>query len=157
MGLENGEERLNWPAHPAADRVAVAIVSSVSARSDFRTLLAWGRQASPSASRGTLRAWCHSAGIVPHLALDFARAIRCVHLSETVGGGPTQYLDFVDPRALRRFLARGSLLLLVDRATPYNVADFLHAQSFLEDRELVAAVRRLWSSGSPPAARPEWH
>src|SRR2546426_12318855 len=97
-------KRAGFRAH-AAERWAQAVLGIIRADADPRTLAGWGRTI--GTSRGALRAWCRAAHIQPRRALDFARLLRAVVISQGKHLDLMNLLDGVDDRTLIGLLKRG--------------------------------------------------
>jgi len=133
----------------SARRVAVAIVTSIAAVRDFRTIQAWGKAATPGLSAGTLRRYCRTARIVPRCALDCARLLRAVRLAETHGCAIGDVLDISEDRTLKRLLARGSVEILMEQAD-WSLREFIDRQRFIIDAHVLGEIRRALASTSAP-------
>jgi hypothetical protein len=115
----------------------------------------WGRTL--GASRGSLRAWCRAAHIQPRCALDFARLLRAVVISQGTAFDLTNLLDVVDDRTLVRLLKRGGVLELKDRTSPPSPGEFISNQIFVRQDAALSAVRQFLkgqesSSGEPQSS-----
>jgi hypothetical protein len=131
----------------AADRWAQAVLGIIPSDADPRTLAGWGRTI--GTSRGALRAWCRAAHIQPRRALDFARVLRSVVISQGKHLDLMNLLDVIDDRTLIRLLKRGGVLELKDRRSPPTVAEFISKQTFVRNDLATAAVLRLFNNEKP--------
>lgn len=131
----------------SADRLARAIALATESPADPRTLNAWGQ--SVGVSRGALRVWCNAAGVPARSCLDFLRVLRAVILSQNQTWDLLSILDVVDKRSLFQLLDRGGVRQLYREEAP-GVADFLAAQRFIENEQVLEAVSRRLNA-SPPA------
>lgn len=138
-------KRTGFRAH-AADRWARAVLGIIRSDADPRTLAGWGRTI--GTSRGALRAWCRAAHIQPRHALDFARVLRAVVISQGKHLDLMNLLDVVDDRTLIRLLKRGAVLELKDRRSPPTAAEFISKQTFVRNDLATSAVLRLFSEKS---------
>ena len=107
---------------------------------DPRTLSAWGQ--SVGVSRGALRVWCTAAHVQARSCLDLLRVLRAIVLSGNRGWDLFSALDVVDERSLVRLLNRGGMRELSRSEKPPPVSDFLTAQRFVENPQVVQAVLR---------------
>jgi hypothetical protein len=133
---------VDFRAH-AAERWARAVVRIIRSNSDPKTLAGWGRTI--GVSRGALRAWCQAAHIQPRRALDFARVLRAVVISQGQAFDLTNLLDVVDDRTVVRLLKRGGVLELEHSNSPPLPAEFISNQLFVRDDLALSAVLRLLS------------
>jgi hypothetical protein len=129
------------PRAHAAERWARAVVRIICSDSDPKTLAGWGREL--GVSRGALRTWCRAAHIQPRRALDFARVLRAVVISQGHALDLTNLLDVVDDRTLIRLLKRGDVSELKDRKSPPSTTDFITNQRFVREDLAMSAVLRL--------------
>lgn len=127
-------------ASPAARRLARAIVGVSELESDVRTLREWGRAV--AASRGSVRGWCHAAGVRPKSALAFARALRAHRLASRWHISPSDLLDFSDRRTIHRFLSRADTSPVPCSTTP-TLEDFCASQTYLPECPIVEEVMLL--------------
>ena len=131
----------------AADRLAKAMVMATNYPSDTRTLAVWGQAA--GVSRGALRVWCAAARLPARSCLDFVRVLRAVILAKTQTWDLFSTLDIVDRRSLARLLDRGGVRELSDSAKAPTVTEFLKAQRFLKNPEVIEAVSRRLTEEDP--------
>jgi CheY-like chemotaxis protein len=127
-------------ASPSARRLARAIVGVSDLESDVRTLAEWGKAI--AASRGSVRGWCHAAGVQPKSALAFARALRAYRLASKWHLPPTDVLDFADKRTAERFLSRVDTFPCSYSSTA-TLEEFCASQSYLRARPVVGEVMAL--------------
>jgi hypothetical protein len=113
---------------------------------DVRTLGEWGRAI--GASRGSLRGWCHIAGVQPCHALAFARSLRAQALALRHRLAPEHFLEFSDKRTVGRFLGRGRSAE-AGSAAPETLEAFCAAQTYLRNRLVVDEVIRLVRDAPP--------
>lgn len=138
-----GIGRVDRVSH-AADRLAGAIVLATRSPADPRTLSAWGQQI--GVSRGTLRVWCRAAHTQARACLDFLRLLRAVYVSQGHTWDLFSLLNVVDERSVGRLLDRGRLRELSQRARPPSVDEFMAAQHFIHNADVVAAVSKRLSA-----------
>jgi hypothetical protein len=135
-------KRADFRAH-AAERWAQAVLGVIRSDADPRTLAGWGRTI--GTSPGALRAWCRAAHIQPRRALDFARVLRAVVISQGEHLDLMNQLDVVDDRTLIRLLKRGGVLELKNRTSPPAPAEFISNQIFVRNAPAISAVLRLFN------------
>jgi hypothetical protein len=117
------------PAHHAARRLAELIVSVIDCDQDPTTLKRWGELATPSMSRGSVRALCYAAGVRPRDAHVFARLLRDLNL-RFAGDWPVgEFIDTRDARTMQRLVARSGL-----------TNDVRGIETFLRDQQLIGGV-----------------
>lgn len=92
-------------------------------------------------SRGALRVWCQAAGVPARSCLDFLRVLRAVMLPGDQAWDLLSMLDVVDQRSLLNLLDRGGVRELCREKRP-TLAEFVHAQRFLTNQQLIQAVTR---------------
>jgi hypothetical protein len=119
----------------------------IGSSSDPKTLAGWGRTI--GASRSALRAWCRAAHIQPRRALDFARLLRAVVISQGKTFDLSNLLDVVDDRTTIRLLKRGGVQALKDRTHPPSPAEFVSDQMFVRDDLARSAMLRLLRPKGP--------
>ncbi len=108
LALGMGREP-NVAAH-AADRWARAVMCTLGAAADPRTVDAWGRLA--GAAPSTLRVWCAAAHCGTRSSLSFARVLRAVCIAQVQNEwDPANLLDVVDARTLHRLLSKAGVPL----------------------------------------------
>ena len=117
---------------PAAQRLADLVVRAISCPVDPRCVELLSRHlgSSPTAWRSR----CHAVGISSKAALDFARLLRLVALSQGQAWDPAYELDIVDRRTLRKLLAKGGVAQ--ESSTP-SIASFLLKQRLVMRTELI--------------------
>ncbi len=86
------------PYRPASERLARVVVATSLHPTDWRSLRALA--AAAGVGYGTLRAWCHSAGVRDRSFNRFCRMFRAVRLAPTTGSRPEDLLDVIEPRRL---------------------------------------------------------
>ena len=123
----------------AAMRWARSVVPIVTSPTDIRTIPEWGRLI--AAAPGTVRNWCHTAGIRTRRSLIFGRLLRVVALSDGGRHRPEDLLDVVDRRTLVSLFRLTGLRNLED--IPTDVSDFIDRQCLIKNEEALKAVRAL--------------
>lgn len=83
---------------PSSERLARVVVATSLHPTDWRSLRALA--AAAGVGYGTLRAWCHSAGVRDRSFNRFCRMFRAVRLAPTTGSRPEDLLDVIEPRRL---------------------------------------------------------
>lgn len=113
-------------------------MSATSSPADYVTLPAWGRACRPALSASALKTRCRTAGVRPSQAKDFSRLLRTLSLAVRGGWHPTEFLDIIDSRSLRRLLARGDVGFLLEHDC--LIDEFCRRQHFLVQPKVIEAV-----------------
>lgn len=140
------------PARHAAGRWAEAVVRVIDAPEDPRTVRLWGRHI--GASPGSLRNWCHMAGVSPKRSLSVARMLRAV-LRSSASDRPEEVFDVVDRRTLFRLMKLGDAS--ASAGVPRTIEEFFARQRWVTSQAAVDELRRaigLRAHAAPPGADP---
>jgi hypothetical protein len=122
----------------ASLRWAHAVLGVLRCSHDPTTIDAWGRVIGASGS--AIRQWCRSAGVRPKAALDFARVLRAVVLTQGRSWDLYNLLDVVDERTMRNLFVRAGMPELLGAAEPPETARYLARQRFVRNAVALQAV-----------------
>jgi ActR/RegA family two-component response regulator len=137
-------------ARHSAARWAAMVVRVIGCPRDPRTLDGWAQAV--AMSRGTVRGWCHAAGLSPKRSLDFARMLRATVRHQDGRLRPDELLDVVDRRTLRALLAMGRKGACAAAELPSTIEDFLEQQAWITDPAALREVHLACSVKSDHAA-----
>jgi len=84
------------PHRPSSERLARVVVVTSQHPTDWRSLKSLATIA--GVGYGTLRVWCHSAGICDRSFNRFCRVFRAVRIASRTGSRPGDLLDVIEPR-----------------------------------------------------------
>ena len=102
------------------------------------------------ASESAIRQWCRSAGVRPKAALDFARVLRAVVLSQGRAWDLYNLLDVVDERTMRNLFLRAGMPELLGASEPPDTARYLAKQRFVRNAVALQAVTSLLDADATP-------
>lgn len=97
----------------------------------------------------TIRAWSEVDHDTGQGLLDFVHGFRAVLEAHDAGSRFSIGLDFAEPRAVARFLARGGLSDF-DRLPAPSVETFCRQQRFVTNARVVDRIVRWWQEGGEP-------